>query len=367
MRYSIPLSYNPINVPRLSEILNRYEGVHHNQIITDLEAAISSVTGSPYAVALNSGTSAIHLALKVLGVGPGDYVIAPTFTYVATINPIMYLGAIPVLVDSEPVTWNMDPDLFQKAIIHLQARNIRPKALIVVHTYGMPAHMDTIARLAMEADIPVIEDAAESLGSMWQGRYTGTIGDIGVYSFNNNKIVTTYGGGMLVTRQQALADKARFLASQSRENQLYYEHKEVGYNYKMSPLNAAHGLASLAGLQEERAGRRAVYEKYARAFSSFTTGASEIEGSASNRWLSVFSFKVGLEKVRLSIELATSGIEVRPCWKPMHQQPVYQTHMRFLSGISDSLFSSGLCLPSSFSFNDGSQDLVIERVLKSVG
>lgn len=367
IRYTIPLSYNPIDAPKLAEVLLRYENAHHNQIIRDFEDALRVATGAPHVVALNSGTAGIHLALKVLGIGPGDLVIAPTFTYVATVNPIRYLGAEPVFVDSELDTWNMDPNLLEKAIVDLNGANKRPKAIIVVHTYGMPSKMDEILKLSDQYGIPVIEDAAESLGSTYRGIAAGSLGELGVISFNNNKVITTYGGGAILVKTPVLAQKIRFYASQAREQLPYYEHKEVGFNYAMSPLCAASGLSQLPGLEVNIKFRRRVFQQYQVMFSDLDVkGQPEVGGNFSNRWFSAFIFKDEATKLRVSAVLAAEGIETRPLWSPMHQQPVYQHVRSYLNGISDMLFRSGLCLPSGLNTAGENQEKVIEFVKKSI-
>src|SRR5688572_5290394 len=259
MRYTIPLSYNPIAIPELTAVLTRYKDVHHTMMVTDFEQMLGTITGSSHVVALSSGTSAIHLALKILGVGPGDTVIAPTFTYVATVSPAVHLGATTIFIDSERETWNMDPELLDKALADLHVQGIEPKVILVAHTYGMPSNMDAILLLANQYHIPVLEDAAESLGSAYQEKSAGTIGRLGIYSFNNNKVVTTYGGGAIVTNEAALAQKARFLAAQARENLPYYEHREAGFNYAMNPLSAAYGLSQLPKLEQNIEKRREVF------------------------------------------------------------------------------------------------------------
>ena len=345
MRYSIPLSYNPVDVTRLTEVLNRYTGVHHNQLITDFESALCQTTGSPFAVALNSGTASIHLALKVLGVEPGDFVITPTFTYVATINPILYLGAIPVFIDSEAETWNMDPALLEKAIQELKTAGKAPKAIIVVHTYGMPAKMKEILTIAAEHGIPVLEDAAESLGSTYRDQMTGTLAPIGILSFNTNKIVTTFGGGAVLTKNEDWADRIRFMASQSRENQPYYEHKEIGYNYRMTVLSAAYGLSSLPKLEQEVKNRRSLYEYYKMDLQEHVTFLPEPEGVFSNRWLPVGLFKNKSIRDKVFNQFQVSGIESRLCWKPMHEQPLAKAFKAYLSGNANKIFNMGLCMP----------------------
>jgi dTDP-4-amino-4,6-dideoxygalactose transaminase len=348
MTYRIPLSYNPIDVPALVKVLNEYETDHHNQIVVDFERSISTLTKVPHVVAVNSGTAAIHLSLLTLGVGSGDVVIAPTFTYIATINPILYVGATPVLVDCEPETWNMDPALLMDAITSLKKRGIIPKAIMVVHTYGMPAKMDEIMAIAANEGIPIIEDAAESLGASYKENMTGTMGSIGIYSFNNNKAVTTYGGGAFITRNGEWATKARFLASQARENRPYYEHQTVGFNYLMSPLNAAMGLSEIQKIHDKNESRRQIFSVYQVKLSEMGTFQNETNERLSNRWLSTILFKDVKIKNMIISTLNDNSIETRPLWKPMHLQPLYRNIESCFGGRGEKYFNNGLCLPSGF-------------------
>ncbi|MFZ2904642.1 MAG: aminotransferase class I/II-fold pyridoxal phosphate-dependent enzyme [Cyclobacteriaceae bacterium] len=365
---TIPLSYNPIDISKLSEVLTRYDGVHHNQIVADFERTLSETTGAPHVVALNSGTSAIHLALKVLGVEAGDYVIVPTFTYVATINPVRYLGAIPVFIDSEPETWNMNPHLLEQAIQDLKREGKPLKAIILVHTYGMPCKLDDILQLADYHKIPVVEDAAESLGSTYRGQQVGTFGDIGIYSFNNNKIVTTYGGGALVAKRPDWIQKARFYASQAREQLPYYEHKEVGYNLAMSPLCAASGITQLPELGRRIKDRREIFEYYSTSLSGYEVQfQSENEDNRSNRWLSAVLFKDLATKDRVTSVLASEGIETRPLWRPMHDQPVFLTYKKYANDLSMDYFNRGLCLPSGGDLQAEALQKVVELLKQKLG
>jgi pyridoxal phosphate-dependent aminotransferase EpsN len=366
MRYTIPLSYNPIEVDRLAETLKRYQGQHHNQLITDFEKTICRVIGSPYAVALNSGTAAIHLALKILGLTKGDYVLAPTFTYVATINPILYQGAIPVLIDSESTTWNMDPDLVEETIGKLRAEGKKPKAMVVVHTYGMPSQMDRLLEIARREEILVLEDAAESLGSSYHNQMVGTLGDVGVYSFNNNKVVTTYGGGILVTKNTEWASKVRFWANQSREDLPYYDHHETGYNYAMGPLNAAVGLTQLTDLQDNVNNRREHTEAYRSALEEKgVTFQTEMPGMHANRWFSTCLFQDEATRDRVSSVLETNGIETRPLWRPMHQQPVFSPFESINRGVAEDYFRRGICLPSGNALTPADREKVM-RLVKTI-
>lgn len=359
MPYSIPLSYNPIDIPALTRVLSAYQNVHHNKMVEDFEKSFTERTGC-YAVALNSGTSAIHLAMQVLGVGKNDSIIAPTFTYIATINPATYLGAKPIFVDSVPGTWNMNPELLQKAIQESENQGIKPKAIIIVHTYGMPSDMDEICRIAESYNIPIIEDAAESLGSMYKGRQTGTFGRIGIYSFNNNKAFTTYGGGVLLTSDQELARKARFLASQAREDKPYYEFRESGYNYLMNPLNAAYGLSQLDTLRQNIENRRAIFEKY-KSDLALSEVEFQLENAemASNRWFSTILLKDQTTRLAVAKALTEQGIETRPLWKPLHSQPLFEGTLSFTPAVADNLFERGLCLPSSNGLKSEDQTKVV--------
>lgn len=366
-RFAIPLSYNPIAVTALTDVLIRYKDVHHNTMVTDFEQLLGRVASSPNVVALNSGTAAIHLALKILGVGFGDTILAPTFTYVATVSPAVHLGAKPVFIDSERETWNMDPKLLEKALQDLDRQGIKPKVIIVAHTYGMPSSIDAILALANRYGIPVLEDAAESVGSLYRGKPTGTLGRMGIFSFNNNKVVTTYGGGAIVTEDSILAQEARFLAAQARENLPYYEHREAGFNYAMSPLSAACGLSQLPNLEQNIEKRRHIFEVYQQELAK-----SEIEfhveqpENHSNRWFSAVLFKNRTQSNKVASALATQSIETRPVWRPMHSQPLFKNVVSYLNGTADSLFDRGLCLPSGNDLNIDDQQKVIDVIKRSV-
>jgi dTDP-4-amino-4,6-dideoxygalactose transaminase len=348
----IPLSYNPINTRALSSILERYEGKHHNQLIQDFEDQLAATVGSKYAVAVNSGTAAIHLALIVLGVKRNDLVIAPSFTYVATINPILYLGADPVLIDSEHETWNLDPELLENSLKELSERGKLPKAIVLVHTYGTPARINEIMALAGKYNVPVIEDAAESLGATIDGKSVGTLGDIGVYSFNNNKSVTGFGGGALVTNNAGFAKKAKFVATQAREDYPYYQHHEIGYNYGMNPIAAAYVLMQLLDLKKLTANRRSIFERYKLLLPETFKSQLERIGVSSSRWLSTFLLPEEGDAVSLVLSLREKGIETRPVWKPMHQQPLMTNFASFRNGNCDNFFKRGICLPSGNDLNE---------------
>ncbi len=356
--YSIPLSYTPIDTEGLTRILGAYKDQPIMDLVADFEAEVKRYTGSQYVLAVNSGTSAIHLALKAAGVGPGDEVLVSTFTYVATVNPIIYLGAKPVFIDSESTTWNMDPALLSKAIERHPGK--MPKAILIVHAYGMPACMDELMSCARHYNIPVIEDAAEAIGSKWHQKMVGTIGQSGVLSFNNNKLITTYGGGALLTNDAQVFQKALFVSTQAREDKPFYEHNQIGYNYRMNPLAAAHGLLAMKTILRKIDSRRSIFDRYRSGALSLRKiqVMPEIPNYFSNRWLST----VLLPDDRVAEAqnaFKSAGIEVRPFWKPMHEQPVFQQFTSFSSGVSSSLFRRGLTLPSSDSLSFNEQENVM--------
>jgi len=358
----IPLSYNPIDVNALAGTLKKYEGVHHAQIIADFEAEIRQLTGARYVVALNSGTSAIHLALRAVGVGQGDEVLVSTFTFIATVNPIIYLGATPIFIDSEAITWNMDPALLEQALEASRKKGKMPKAILVVHTYGMPAQMDNILGIAKHYQVPVVEDAAEAIGATLHGKQVGTLADIGVLSFNHNKIATAYGGGAILTDNKLFFDKVTLWAAQAGVSYAPYTYEELGYNYKMSPLNAAAGLVSMANLQQNLLKRRAIFDFYTAELAAFSSVSSqrELQNMRGNYWLSCFC--IGEKAFSILKALAGQFIEARPVWKPMHLQPAFANSPCFVNATSEKLFNSGLCLPSGHQLSP----VTLEKVVKSL-
>jgi len=329
--------------------------------IDAFEEELSRYTGSKHALAVSSGTAAIHLALLALGVGKDDIVLCQSLTFVATANPIRYVGATPVFIDSEPITWNMCPDALENAILCYLSVGKKPKAVMAVHLYGMPAMLDEILYLCNQYEIPLIEDAAEALGSEYRGRKVGTFGDIGILSFNGNKIITTSGGGALLSDHAEYIEKARFLATQAREPVPHYEHREVGYNYRMSNVCAGIGRGQLEVIDERVMQRRANFQFY-------KTTLSEVEGirfqdgltyMLSNRWLTAIVIEFGdAGAVHLQNALAQHGIESRPVWKPMHCQPIYKTLPRFGGSVSERLFDRGLCLPSGSNLTEDDRKLI---------
>jgi dTDP-4-amino-4,6-dideoxygalactose transaminase len=302
-----------------------------------------------FCAGLSSGTAAIHLALILLGVEQGDEVICSTFTFAGTCNPVAYQKAIPVFVDSESQTWNMDPELLDETIKDRMKKGKKPKAIIPVHLYGMPAKISAIMKVARQYEIPVIEDAAEGLGASFDGKKLGTFGDIGVYSFNGNKIITTSGGGALVSNNDAWIKKAKFLATQARDPAPHYQHSEIGYNYRLSNISAGIGRGQLQVLDQRVNQRREIFDFYKESFnSSGIFFQPEMNGSRSNRWLTCILLPEE-SKVRphdVMIALENENIESRPLWKPMHMQPVFSKAPVYGGSVSEKLFDTGICLPS---------------------
>jgi dTDP-4-amino-4,6-dideoxygalactose transaminase len=336
--------------------------------VNDFEVDLQNYTGAKHSVVLSSGTAALHLALILLNVKTGDEVICQSFTFSASANPIVYQGATPVFIDSEFETWNMDPVLLEKAIQDRIAKGRKPAAIIVVHLYGMPAQMERIGMIAEKYGIPLIEDAAEALGAHISGKHCGTFGKYSILSFNGNKIITTSGGGALLSEDKAMIHKARFLATQARDNAPHYQHSQIGYNYRMSNVVAAIGRGQMLVLNDRIAARRANYERYRQYFEKvndvgFQVGLlPEPEGFFANRWLTAITIDpaknkgIGREKVRLALE--HDNIESRPLWKPMHLQPVFADAPYYGNGTSELLFNHGLCMPSGSNLTDADFDRI---------
>ena len=335
--------------------------------MANFEAEFAAKVGSSHAVAVSSGTAALHLALRILNVGADDEVITSSMTFCATANSIRYQGAKPVFIDSDRATWNMDPQLLEEELVRCAAVNRLPAAAMVVDVNGQCANYGELKPILDRYDIPLIEDAAEALGASHHGVSAGRFGCIGCFSFNGNKIITTSGGGMLVTEDAAWATQARKLATQAREPAPHYEHTTIGYNYRLSNLLAAVGRGQLAVLDQRVAARRAVYDRYVTAFADLPgiEFMPEPSGFYSTRWLTSIlvspeKFGATREEIRLSLE--ASNIESRPVWKPMHMQPVFADCRAVINGVSEQLFQDGLCLPSGSSLTIEDQQRTIEIV-----
>ncbi|WP_316770967.1 DegT/DnrJ/EryC1/StrS family aminotransferase [Pedobacter frigiditerrae] len=322
-----------------------------------------------FVAALSSGTAALHLALIILGVGPGDEVICQSMTFSASANPIAYLGATPVFIDSEKDTWNMCPKQLLIAIKDRIAKGKKPKAILPVHLYGMPAQMDQILAIANEYDIPVLEDAAEALGSYMDGQRCGTFGIMACLSFNGNKIITTSGGGALVAQAKAHTDKAVFLATQARDQAPHYQHSHIGYNYRMSNIVAGIGRGQMEVLDEHINNRRNNFAYYKEKLSDMDAISflEEPKGYFSNRWLSCILVepKDGITRETIRLALESENIESRPLWKPMHLQPIFETSPFYGDGTAELLFENGLCLPSGSNLTQEDLDRVI-RIVRAV-
>lgn len=339
--------------------------------VNGFEQDLASFLKNDVAVAaLSAGTAAIHLSLILLGVRAGDEVICQSMTFSASANPITYVGAVPVFVDSEADTWNMSPEFLEAAIKDRMAKGKKPKAIIPVHLYGMPANMPAILEIAARYDIPIIEDAAEALGSSINGRMCGTFGEIGILSFNGNKIITTSGGGALVSRNAALVEKTRFLSTQARDNAPHYEHSHIGYNYRMSNICAGIGRGQMEVLEERIAQRRAMFDWY-RSILEEVPGISFVEepgGCYSNRWLTTIVIDPakanGQTRESLRLAFEKENIESRPLWKPMHLQPVFSGTAFYGDGTSAQLFENGLCLPSGSNTTEEDKARIKEVILR---
>lgn len=336
------------------------------------ERELAEYCGTKGAVVLSSGTAAIHLALITMNVQPGDYVICQSFTFAATANPIVYLGATPVFVESEPETWNMCPKSLELALKSLPKK---PKAIIPVHLYGMPARMDDIRMIASAYDVPILEDAAEALGSTIDGQRCGSFGHMGVLSFNGNKIITTSGGGALVSDDLEALAHVRFLSTQARDKAPHYQHSHIGYNYRMSNVLAGIGRAQLEVLPERISARRAHFEGYKQAFSDIQgiSMPAEPDGYFSNRWLSTIvvdpALTGGITREDIRIALEAENIESRPLWKPMHLQPIFEGSPYYSAPqtgpTSEYLFEHGLCLPSGSNMSKETHGR-ITRIIKDL-
>lgn len=344
--------------------------------VNAFEKEMAEYTGCGFAAALSSGTAAIHLGLKLLGVEQGDVVFVSSLTFSASCNPIVYEKATPVFIDSEPDTWNMSPQALERAF----EKYPHPKAVIVVHLYGTPAKMDEIMDICNRHQVPILEDAAESLGSTYGKTATGTFGRIGVYSFNGNKIITTSGGGMMVSKEEALVQEARVLSTQARDAARHYQHSKIGYNYRMSNVVAGIGRGQLLHMEEHKALKKKLYQQYCAAFADIEAidmNPMNPAGDANN-WLSCITIKAGSDVTPIQImdALEAEDIESRPIWKPMHLQPVFASYDFFghdnghgsgVDSVGEDIFNRGLCLPSDIKNTDKDMEKIISIVRSQFG
>jgi len=344
-------------VTSLGENINEFEYSLESFLKNDVKVCV-----------LNSATSSIHLALKMLDVSANDEVITPTFSFVASANPITYCGATPIFIDSEKDTWNMCPIALKEAIDDRISKGKNPKAIIVVHLYGMPAKMSEILRIADEYDIPVIEDAAEALGSTYKGKACGTFGRFGILSFNGNKIITTSGGGALVCHNQEDKDKAVFLSTQARDNAPHYQHSHIGYNYRMSNIVAGIGRGQMEVLKDRVEARRKMHDFYVELFKNIKgveVFSEPSEEYFSNHWLSaivVDEVVTGKTREDLRLALLEDNIESRPLWKPMHLQPIFADAPYYGKKVAEELFDNGLCMPSGSNLSDNDRERIEKRI-----
>jgi dTDP-4-amino-4,6-dideoxygalactose transaminase len=336
--------------------------------VDGFEQDLAQFVGVGHSAALSSGTAAIHLSLVMLGVGTGDYVLCQSFTFSGSANPIVYMGATPVFIDSEEQSWNMCPAALEQALVNLRGKGKSVKAIIPVHLYGMPARMNEILELAQKFDVPVVEDAAEALGSTYDGKACGSFGEIGILSFNGNKIITTSGGGALISNNEIWVQKARFLSTQARDQAPHYQHSQIGYNYRMSNVCAAIGRGQMLVLPERVQQRRANHRFYERALANLP-GVSflpEPDDSFSNRWLTCIQVNPelsgGVDRERIRLRLEQDNIESRPLWKPMHCQPVFEGAPYFGEKVAETLFQQGLCLPSGSNLSHADLNRISEII-----
>ncbi|MHB8099947.1 MAG: UDP-N-acetylbacillosamine transaminase [Sulfuricurvum sp.] len=329
------------------------------------EEQIKEYTGAKYALALISGTAAIHLALRVLGIKDGDEVMATTFTFIGSVAPILYERCIPFFIDSDTTSWNLDPDLLEEELAKRATKGQKqPKALILTHLYGQSANILRIQAICQHYGVYLIEDAAESLGATMAGQHTGTFGDMGIYSFNGNKIITTSGGGVLVSDDAKLIEHARHLSTQARDAAAHYEHTEYGYNYRMSNIIAGIGRGQMEVLTERIKRRREIFTLYKTELDQVhgITFMPELETSYGNRWLTTLLLPENISPECIRAHLEEYNIESRPLWKPMHAQPLFKDANGCINGVSDTLFTQGICLPSGSSLSNNNIEMIISTI-----
>ena len=337
--------------------------------IENFKSSLQSYTRSSFVNLTNTGTAAIHVALKSIGVKKGDYVICPSNTFVATVNPVLYLKGIPILVDSEPKTWNMDPTMLEQALKSLQSQNIKPKAIITVELYGMPYNHQEIQRLSNKYDVPIIEDSAEALGSHYMGKKCGTLGEVGIFSFNTNKIITTSGGGALVSNNEAIFTNAAYYINQAKSDKPYFWHKDSGFNYNFSNVLAGIGRAQIKKIDLFVKNRRANFDFYKKAIMDpfdYVSTQQEPKFAFSNRWLSCFIFATHEQKEKIRISLINNNIECRNLWTPLHLMPLFKNVLFFENGVSKGLFEKGLCLPSGSNLKESELEKIVTIIKKEL-
>lgn len=338
--------------------------------VDEFEKTLARFCNVKHAAALNSGTAAIHLSLIVLGIDRGDEVLVSSFTFSATVNPIVYQGAVPILIDSESETWNMDPEILESAIKDRISKGKKPKAIIVVHLYGMPAKMNELKEISNQYEIPIIIDAAEALGSRFDGKPVCAYGKMSILSFNGNKIITTSGGGALLSNNKDFIRMARFRSTQARDAAPHYQHSKIGYNYRMSNILAGIGRGQMEVIDERVRQRRYNYSFYKSIIGKYKGIRFQEEPDEkyfSNRWLTTILVDpgiTGISRQEIQNELTAKSIESRPLWKPMHLQPVFSSYPAYLSGVSEDLFQAGLCLPSGSGMSDDDRQKVADVLIK---
>ncbi|TDQ19355.1 dTDP-4-amino-4,6-dideoxygalactose transaminase [Algoriphagus boseongensis] len=370
MAYQIPLSFPVFEGNEslyVQEVMSSGHLATNGAFINKFETKLNRRLKTHQVIALNSGTSALHLALVLMGIGQGDEVICQSFTFCASANPVMYLGATPIFVDSETDTWNISPEILEDTILSRISLGKKPKAIIVVHLFGMPAKMKEIMEISEKYGIPVVEDAAEAVGSRVNGAFCGTHGKIGIYSFNGNKIITSGGGGALISKEGALIERGKYLASQAREDLPYYQHLEIGYNYRMNNLAAAVGVGQLEQLDVMVSKRRKINSNYKALLDGYPgiKFQEESENSESNYWLTAILIderKTGFSNDKLRVLLLKNGIETRFLWKPLHMQPVFKRIPFYGGRVSENLFLQGLCLPSSSNLTQEQQEYIVKLI-----
>lgn len=356
----------------IQEIFNPNRVDYKDYNLHSFEECLENYLGNNSFVAvLNSGTAAIHLGLILLGVKAGDEVICQSMTFSASANPILYLGATPVFIDSELDTWNLCPKVLEQAIVDRIAKGKKPKAIIAVLLYGVPYKIDEIRAIANKYDIPILEDSAEALGSSYKGQKCGTFGDIGVLSFNGNKIITTTGGGALISNSKTIKDKAIFFATQSRDEAPHYQHSEIGYNYRMSTFCAGIGRGQMEVLDSHLSSRRAMHEFYVDLFKDIPgvfVYSVPNEDYFANYWLSCIlidsQLTLGIDRELVRLAFQEDNIETRPLWKPMHLQPIFKHYPYYGTNIAETLFEKGLCLPSGSNLTDDDRKRISKVILK---